>query len=154
MRNIITIILLALCFIIPLHFFVLGNDVGYGLQGAYYQLKVTGYGTNFFTITSDLLYAIQGTYTGRTLISDIFWIFGSTLLTIGTILWLIDSAIVRVSIISGVLIIISGILYLFSATEQYSVFFYGPAGISIPFGIPLIIVIGYFMVKSKLSLME
>jgi hypothetical protein len=148
MRNIFTVVLLAICFIIPLHFFILGNEVGFGLQGAYYQLKVTGYGTNFFTLTSDLMYALKGTYTGRTLISDIFWITGSILLTIGTIFWLLnDTAIQKFNLISGFLIIISGIVYLSSVIVQYGVFFNGPAGISIPFGIPLIIFIGVIIMK-------
>jgi hypothetical protein len=150
MRNIITIVLLAVCFIIPLHFFVLGHDVGYGIQGAYYQLKVTGYGTNFFTATSDLMYAIKGTYTGRTLVSDILWLTGSVLLTIGTISWLLDNpSTPRFIPYSGILIIMSAVLYLISAMLQYGLFFYGPAGISIPYGIPLIIFIGYLILKFK-----
>lgn len=148
MRNIIILVLLALCFVIPLHFFILGNDVGYGIQGAYYQLKVSGYGVNFFTITSDFMYSIQGIYTGRTLISDILWLSGSILLTIGTIIWLInEKEIQRLKLLSGFLIITTGIVYLISVIVQYGIFFNGPAGISIPFGIPLIFFIGYWMVK-------
>lgn len=151
MRNIIILVLLALCFIIPVHFFILGNDVGYGIQGAYYQIKVTGYGTNFFTITSDFMYSIQGIYSGRTLISDIFWLSGSMLLTIGTLIWLInEKGIHGLKLLSGLLIIVTGIIYFISVIVQYGIFLNGPAGVSIPFGIPLIIFIGYWMVYSNI----
>jgi hypothetical protein len=150
MRKLIGIVLLLICFILPLHFFIMGNNVGFGLQGVFYQYKVSGYGLYFGTMTDDLRYVLHGTYTGRTMISIIFWVLGSLCIMAATFIWLINnSAIRRFDLISGVLIIMASVIYLLSVIFQYGVFFYGPAGTSIPFGIPLLVVVGYLMMKSR-----
>lgn len=140
------ILLLIICFILPVHFFVLGEGVGYGLQGALYQYKITGFGSNLFTMTQDLNYILQGNYSGRTLMSTFFWITGSICIIISTIIWLIvNFSSRRLNRIAGLIIIMAGLLYLISCMFQYGVLFHGPAGISIPFGIPLVFMLGYLM---------
>jgi hypothetical protein len=126
----------------------MGDGVGFGLQAAFYQYKVSGYGSFLFPVTQDLSYVLLGTYGGRTMVSILLWVLGSLCTTVGTVIWLINySGIYRFDVISGVLIIVAGVTYLASVMFQYGIFFYGPAGISIPFGIPLLIVVGYLMMK-------
>jgi len=149
MRSLIGIILLFICFIIPLHFFIMGDGVGFGLQGVLYQYKVSGYGSYLFPVTQDMSYSLVGTYTGKTMVSNLLWALGSLCIIVATILWLVNnSGIHRFDWLSGVLLMVAGVTYLISVMFQYGVFFYGPAGISIPFGIPLLIGIGYLMMKS------
>ena len=150
MRNFIVIILLLICFFIPIHFFIMGDGVGFGLQGIVYQYKVTGHGTNLFTIAQDMSYVLYGSYSGRTMISSLLWIIGSLCTIIATIVWLINGdCISRFNKISGIMLITGAVIYLLSSMFQYGVLLHGAAGISIPFGIPLLIVIGYIMIKFK-----
>lgn len=150
MRNLVIIILLLICFILPIHFFMMGEGVGFGLQGVVYQYKVTGQGVNLFTIVQDMNYVLYRTYSGRTMISSILWIMGSLCTIVSTIIWLVNAACIsRFNKISGALLITGAVIYLFSVIFQYGVLLHGAAGISIPFGVPLLIVIGYIMIKFK-----
>lgn len=150
MRTLLGILLLIICFILPLHFFVLGNGVGYGLQGAMYQYKITGFGSNLFTMPQDLSYILLGNYSGRTMFSTLSWISGSLILVVATIIWLVNESDMKCfNIISGIMLIIAGLMYLISCIIQYGVFFLGPAGISVPFAIPLILILGYLMITFR-----
>jgi hypothetical protein len=128
----------------------MGDGVGFGLQGLAYQYKVTGHGVNLFTIIQDMSYVLNGSYSGRTMLSSLLWIIGSLCTIIATIVWLVNGAgISRINEISGTLLITGTIIYLLSAMFQYGVLLHGAAGISIPFGIPLLIFVGYIMIKFK-----
>lgn len=129
----------------------MGNDVGLGFQGVFYQYKVSGYGVYFGTMSDDLGYILQGTYVGRTMISVLLWVIGSLCIMVATVIWLINnSGVHRFDMLSGSLLIMAGVIYLASVMFQYGIFLFGPAGISIPFGIPLLIVVGYLMTKSEI----
>ncbi|KUG05660.1 hypothetical protein ASZ90_016913 [hydrocarbon metagenome] len=127
--------------------------MGVGLSGAFYQVKVTGYGTTFLPVTADIDYILQGLYSGNTMISSLSWILGSFLLMAATILWLIgENAHNRQHQSVGLLLIFSGGLYLASVVIRYGPLFHGPGGIAIPFAIPLLIILGYAMVNDHLKL--
>jgi hypothetical protein len=148
MRNFIGIILILICFIFPLHFFIIGDGIGFGFQGVFYQYKESGYGTSFLPVTADMNYIFDGIYKGKTMISVLFWVLGSLCIMASTIIWLINnSGILRFDLLSGLLFIVAGVTYLISVMFQYGVFFFGSAGISVPFGIPLLIGVGYLMTK-------
>ncbi len=150
MRAIIIIILLLICFILPINFYVMGEGVGFGLQGVVFQYKITGYGSNLFTLTQDMGYILNGNYTGKTMMSTLTWGIGSMCTIIATIIWLINkSSISHFNMISGVMLIIAGLTYLSSVMFQYGIFFNGSAGISIPFGIPLLVGVGYLIIKFR-----
>ena len=113
MRAIIIIILLLICFILPINFYVMGEGVGFGLQGVVFQYKITGYGSNLFTLTQDMGYILNGNYTGKTMMSTLTWGIGSMCTIIATIIWLINkSSISHFNMISGVMLIIAGLTYL------------------------------------------
>jgi len=151
MRLLITVTLLFLCFIIPIHFFTIGDGMGVGLAGAFYQVKVTGFGTTFLPVTADFDYVIQGIYSGRTMVSVLSWILGSLLLMAATVLWLVgEDTLNRWHQSIGLLLIFSGGFYLASVVIRYGPLFHGPGGIAIPFGIPLLIILGYAIMKNIL----
>ncbi|MFA5295922.1 MAG: hypothetical protein WC382_10450 [Methanoregulaceae archaeon] len=153
MRLLITVTLLFLCFIVPIHFFTIGNGMGVGLAGAFYQAKVTGYGTTFLPVTADFDYVIQGIYSGRTMISVLSWILGSLLLMAATVLLLIgENALNRWHQSVGLLLIFSGGFYLASVVIRYGPLFHGPTGIGVPFGIPLVLILGYAIMRDLLKL--
>ena len=125
--------------------------MGVGLAGAFYQAKVTGYGTTFLPVTADIDYILQGLYSGRTMVSVLSWILGSLLIMAATVLWLIDDNYHnRLQRITGLLLISSGGFYLASVVIRYGPLFHGPGGIAIPFGIPLLIILGYAIMKNIL----
>jgi hypothetical protein len=155
MRNVIALILLLICFFLPLNFFIMGEGVGYGIQGVMYQYKISGYGSNLFTITQDLSYSLYGTYTGRTMVASVMWGIGSLFIVLGTVIWLLNhSGNNRYNGVSGIFIICGGISYIVSLLFQYGIFLHGDAGGSIPFGVPLVIIIGYLMIKFPLMVPE
>jgi hypothetical protein len=87
------------------------------------------------------MYIIKGVYTGKTAVSILFWAIGTILLTSTTIFGLIflsnDYNNFEQWILRGLLG--SCLCFIVSCMYQYGVFFSGPAGISLPFGIVLMI---------------
>jgi len=137
---IISLCLCAFCFVVPLQGYVIGNDLGVGIQGAVFRYQVTGSGNSIITLAQDLSYVTSGIYSGKTANSVILWIAGSGVLVFTTILSLIfwnrlPRQYLKV-IMMGLLG--AGILYLGSCVAQYGLLFSGPAGISLPFGICLL----------------
>lgn len=137
---IIPLCLCAFCFVVPLQGYVIGNDLGVGVQGAVFRYQATGSGNSIITLAQDLSYVTSGIYSGKTANSVIFWIAGTGVLVFTTILALIFwNRLPRqylTFIIMGLLA--TGILYLGSCVAQYGLLFSGPAGISLPFGIFLL----------------
>lgn len=144
------VIAIGLClflFIIPLQCFVIGNDLGMGIQGAVFRYQVTPYGTSLIPITHEIGYITSGIYTGETALSGILWIMGTFVLVLTTILslmyWTRLSRKTCVYILAGVAG--SVILYLVSCICRYGLFFYGPSGTSLPVGILMLAVFALFL---------
>ncbi|MDN7023556.1 hypothetical protein FGU65_01350 [Methanoculleus sp. FWC-SCC1] len=102
-------------------------------------------GDNFITIVRDAEYVIGGIVTGKTAIAYSIWVIGALIIVTSLILLFSDqedehSHLARMS---GFFIMGSGALFLFSCIVQYGLLFYGSSGLSIPFGVPLVIFIGY-----------
>ena len=144
------IIVLCLCifyFVLPLQYFTIGNDMGVGIQGAVFRYQMTTYGNSLIPITTEVTYVISGLYEGKSAMSVIFWVLGTSILTILTILSLvlwdqISPHHIRFIIpgIAG-----AGICYLVSCSFQYGVFLSGPAGKSLPIGVILMIIFSFFV---------
>ncbi len=115
--------------------------MGIGVQGATYRFQVTEYGDFFFPITREIGFVLNGTYSGKTALSVILWVAGTMLLSstvIYSFLHIDDTTVGYYRQIMQGLIIACG-MYLGSCIEQYGYTFYGPAGISVPIGILLIL---------------
>jgi hypothetical protein len=144
------IIAVGLClflFILPLQCFIIGDNNGFGIQGAVLRWQITSQGESLIPIPGELSYVIQGTYTGKTAFMVIFWTLGTIVLTLITIIsliywnelprkffWLIIFG------LSG-----SGLLYLASCIAQYGLLFHGPAGVSFPVGVPVLFIFIVFL---------
>ena len=83
-RFVVCLLLLVIFFIFPLHVFVIGDEIGIGIQGAVYRYQVTGYGNSLIPITQEIMYIAEGIYSGKTALSIILWASGTVLLTITT----------------------------------------------------------------------
>jgi len=141
-RFIVPFLLLFIFFLFPLQVFIIGDEIGIGLQGAVYRYQVTGFGDSLIPITQEIMYIVNGSYSEKTALSIILWVMGTVLLTITTWFGLVYADGNRPDFNRQVSLglIISCVCYLFSSILQYGFFFHGPAGTYIPFGIGLILV--------------
>ena len=139
--------LLLFCFVIPLHVYSIGADQGIGIQGTFYRYQVTGYGSMMINMVQDILYVISGTYSQRTIVTIILWVTGSIFLVFATLINLIrpDNFNLYNSTVTGFLLIGAGLFYVVSCMVQFGPFFHGGAGISLPFGGFLLMVLGIYL---------
>ena len=143
----IAIILCIFCFILPLQFFTIGNNSGMGIQGAAYRYIIGPQGNSLIPITNEITYVTSGLYTGRTALSVIFWSMGTFILSGTTagalILW---NRMTRRQIqIIAISLIAASLGYLASCIFQYGLLFNGPAGISIPIGVIILLTFTFFL---------
>nr|WP_319375595.1 hypothetical protein [uncultured Methanoregula sp.] len=141
----IALVLQCVTLLIPLNLYVVGDWLGSGIQWALFRFQYTYAGTSIIPFTSDLGYIISGTITGRTAFSMFAGVCGSCLLIAAFCLVLFSRPAEqdkRMKII-GILTIAGGLLFLGSSLIQYGIFLNGPAGLAIPVGIPLVLIIGW-----------
>jgi uncharacterized protein (TIGR04206 family) len=147
----IPLILQILVFIIPINIYVIGDWLGTGVQWALFRYQQTYLGTSFIPVTKDISYVLTGVIGGRSGISFILWAAGVLLFIIATILVILanvneDSSLVR----KASLVTITGaVLLTVSVIMQYGIFFSSQSGFAIPIGIPVILIIGWWMYQEK-----
>jgi uncharacterized membrane protein len=130
----------------------MGDFTGIGIQGAVYRYQTSGYGTFFFPLTREIVFVLNGTYFGRTALSVLLWVMGTTLLTCTAIyafLHVDDNMENYYRQLASGLIVSCGI-YLGSCIAQYGFFLKGMSGISLPVGIiaiPCWIIILYYYIR-------
>ena len=148
MKIFIGLILVFFCFVIPLHVYSIGGDQGIGIQASFYRYQVTANGPMMITLAQDISYVTSGIYSGRTALSIVLWVTGSFFLVVATLIHLIRTDYVNqyYQKQSGFLLIGSGISYIGSCLAQFGPFLHGGAGISLPFGGFLLIMLGIMMV--------
>ena len=149
----IPLILILLLFVIPLNVYVIGDWIGTGIQWALFRYQETSYGISLITLTRDFEYITYSVLTGKTAVSIALWGAGTILLIIA---FLALAAMIAEEMndkvhLPGLLVIASGILYIASCMTQYGPFFTGPAGISIPIGIPLILAVGWLIYSKTIG---
>jgi len=144
---IIALLLTLFFFIIPIHFFVMGEGYGYGIQGYTYRYQTTTQGVSLIPVSYEAEYIINGTITGKTANSILFWIIGSALYTIGLLVYLLtfDLGKRRYYKLSSLFIFCSLISVIISSILQYGPIFIGPAGVSILIGVPIIFGISWYV---------
>jgi hypothetical protein len=150
-RYIFIFLLCVIFFILPLQIFIISHDTGIGIQGAVYRYQITEYGISFIPLLREINFVLNGTLTGKTALSVILWVSGTTLLTcllIYSIISVDDTMVDYYKQISFGLVV-SCCIYLGSCIIQYGFFFNGPAGISLPFGI--IVILFWIIILYKYS---
>lgn len=142
MSRLISLFLICVIFfVLPLQLFIIGDYAGIGVQGAVYRFQISGYGTSFIPVTRELIFVLNGTYTGRTAVSLVLWMAGTVLLAGTAAFSCIYLGNTRIKYYSYVMygLVASCALYLGSCIAQYGPLFNGPAGISFPVGIIMIL---------------
>jgi hypothetical protein len=140
-RLILLFLTCVIFFILPLQLFIIGDFSGIGVQGAAYRFQISGYGTSFIPITRELMFVYNGTYSGKTALSLLAWIAGTALLTCTAAFSLLYINNTQIKYYNYIMygLVGSCVLYLTSCIAQYGPLFNGPAGISFPVGIILIL---------------
>ena len=140
------ILLNLLLFVIPINIYVIGEWLGTGVQWALFRYQQTYVGSNLLPISRDIEYITMGVFNGKTALSVIVWLAAVLLILISLILLVADpkEKTVKRKYCGGILIF-AGILFLASCMIQYGFLFNGPAGISIPIGVPAILIAGWWM---------
>lgn len=153
---IITLSLLIFLFFLPLQCFIIGDNQGFGIQGAVFRYQVTESGISLIPITYEIGYITNGIYHGKTALSIMFWVTGTLVLVCTVYLSIIllngMNPLILNYIITG--ITSSCILYLGSLFFQYGVFFSGPAGISLPVGIFIMALFAVFLYCNESMFLE
>lgn len=139
---IIALLTCLIFFTFPFQIFIIGTDTGIGIQGAVYRYQITTYGNSLIPLTKEIMYIINGVYGWKTSLSVIVWALGTLLLAITTVFALIYASVERSDYSSQIFLGIIGscACYLISIILQYGILFFGPAGISIPAGIFLLLI--------------
>jgi hypothetical protein len=151
-------LLCVIFFILPLNLFIIGDYAGIGVQGAVYRFQsAAGYGTSFFPITRELSFVLNGTYVKRTALSIILWALGTVLLacTMAFSFIHVNDKTVKFYQQMTFGLLAACACYMGSCIAQYGFLFNGPAGISLPIGIIIILCwlafIYYYNIYSKES---
>jgi len=144
------IIACGLCiffFFFPLQCFIIGDNLGLGVQGAVFRYQMTLQGNSFIPITSELRYVTSGIYSGNSALSVVLWTLGTVVLTATTILSLLHWNRLPHSRLKIILagLISASIFYLGSCIAMYGLFLSGSAGISLPVGIVILIMFTVFL---------
>jgi hypothetical protein len=130
-----------LIFAIPLNIFFIGDRLGTGIQWAFFRFQMTANGNSFIPITNSLLFVKPG----RSALGEYLLFFGILSLVISYILlYYRTPGSVRKA---GMLTVFGSVLVLYSCMAEYGVLLSGPAGTSLPVGIPFILALGILMYR-------
>jgi hypothetical protein len=147
----IPLVLQCLVFLIPINIYVIGDWLGTGVQWTLLRYQQTYLGNSLILVTKDITYVLTGVISGRSGISLTLWAAGVLLFIISTIFVVLanineDAAMVR----KASLVTITGAVFLTaSVIMQYGIFFSSQSGFAIPVGIPVILIIGWWMYREE-----
>jgi len=133
--------LYPLIFAIPLNIFFIGDRLGIGIQWAFFRYQVTPVGNSFIPITNSLLFVKPG----PSALGEYLLFFGILSLVISYLLlyYRTTGSVQR----AGILTLFGAVLILYSCMAEFGVLLSGPAGISLPVGIPFILALGILMYR-------
>lgn len=159
-KNRIPLLFQCLLWIIPLNIYVIGDWVGTGIQWAVFRYQHAFYNneivTSMFFFNREIQWILSSTITGKSVISIILWGVGITLLCAATLL-IIYATIQEneMYILWGALLNIAGACAFSAAIiNLYGITLQGPAGIVIPFGIPVILGVAYLQYRWDFELFD
>jgi hypothetical protein len=138
----------ALPLILPMNVYVIGDWLGSGIQWALFRYQQTYLGTSLIPVSNDFRYVLDGIMGGRSGVSVLIWCAGAVALVAAFLL--LTYALSLESdpgwgTYPPLLSILGGILCLISCIVQYGVLLHSLAGFSIPIGVPIVIILGWYL---------
>ena len=147
----ISALFLILILIFPVNIYIIGDAIGAGLQSSFIRYQQTYLGTSVITLADDLGYVTSGIIGGRSALSILLWALGTALLlaAAGYFIYSRYNNIAEIRKPLALLTAGGAGAYLLSCIAQYGPTFHGPAGLSIPVGVPLIFAIAVYILKAE-----
>ena len=142
----ILLLLQCLILVIPLNIYMWGDWWLVNVQWALVRYQQSPYGPSIIPGYKDIFYIVQGQTTGMyNILAASFWAMGGILLLLALMLTLIawtneQSGLIRTA---SILTFCSGVLFCFSALGRFT------GGFSIPIGVPIILLIGWWMYRQE-----
>ncbi len=140
---------LAFTLILPVNIYIIGGTIGAGIQFPFLRYQETYLGTNIITILRDLDYITSGVIGGRSALSILVWALGTGLLIAAIGYFAVRREEDYETIRKPLALLTAGgaAAYLLSCILQYGPLFHGPAGLSVPVGVPLILAVAWYIAK-------
>jgi len=141
------LVLQCLVFLIPVNIYVIGDWLGTGVQWVFFRYQQTYLGDSIIPVTHEITYILKGTISGRSGFSLGLWAVGALLFIIATFLVILAYTDENFSLVkkASLVTMSGGILLAISVFIQYGILLNSQAGFVIPLGIPVILVIGWWM---------
>ena len=139
-------IIALLTLFIPVQMFVIGDFYGQGFQTPLFRYMDTMFGSFIVLVSRDIWSVMTGFATGVNALILILWAIALAILLVNVVFLFIGRKDFALKMITGgKLVMVSGIFFLSSIVLQYGPLFHNQMGISIPIGLPLLVLIGLWM---------
>ncbi len=147
----VSLILQCLVFLVPLNIYVIGDWLGSGVQWALFRYQQTYMGTSLILVTRDATFVLTNIISGRSAVSLILWAAGVFLFIVALILVILANTGQDYSLIkkASVITIAGGIIITISILVQYGILLSSMAGFAIPVGVPIVLIIGWWMYQDN-----
>lgn len=121
------------------------------MQWIFFRYQQSYLGNSFLLFTKDLYYIQEGILQGRSAVASEVAFAAAFCMVLAVLLLLNAFAVESGKWVTAAAIVSmgGGCLYLIADMIQYGVFFQGPAGFTIPVGVPAILVCGWWMYRMK-----
>jgi hypothetical protein len=143
------VILHFVLFLIPISVYGIGNGLGIGVRWIFFRYQETAIGANLTNILQDASYIGAGVIQEQSAVSYLLWVAGATLLVVSLLNLLNDiDRKKETRRRSGILVATAGIVLLLSMMAEYGVTLQGPAGFEIPFSLPLVWLVAWWVYQT------
>jgi len=143
------VILHFVLFAVPVSVYGIGNDLGIGLRWILFRYQETAIGVNVTNILQDADSIATGFIRTGSAVSVLLWAVAVALLVLSLINLLNDiDRRKKTRERSGILVASAGIFLLLSMMAEYGVTLRSPAGYEIPFGLPLVWCVAWWVYRT------
>jgi len=130
-------------FLVPMNIYLIGNGIGSGIQWLLFRYTSSYLGNGFVFLSLEIQLVESGIVSGKTALSIGVWGLAAGIIVIATILAIYAYLEGEPSYIrfSAILNFSSAVLLILAIVLQYGISLNGPSGISVPLGIPVILIV-------------
>ena len=143
--------LLAALLLLPANIYAIGGAVGGGLRFPLFLYQDTTYGASLIPVWREIAYVTSGTIGGRSAVSILLWVLGTALLIAAIAYFAVRREDDYETFRKPLALLVAGgaAAYLLSCVAQYGPTLHGPAGFSIPVGVPLILTVAWYIMTAE-----
>jgi len=129
--------------------YVIGDWMGAGIQWFFFRYQETNIGNSFIFLHREIRFIVSGLLYGRSAIASLLWVVGVVVIVTATVLIIYGTVKADPGTLkkAAFVNIAGAILFLLSVIVQYGILFHSPAGIAIPFGIPVILGVAFWQYR-------